>query len=179
MTGHSGRQSRVWGHAGPGEARSAHGPQTGLVHRGRAQRRRERPLTPPPAPRCRGAPTARRRSHDPGGGRGPGLRRVSQEAPPRLPAGAWAPAQSTQAWVYSGTRITVSGEQGENPNNRLKGSLSVETTLPCKELHEIARSISEIQKTTRVFLSWMKMKKGNFTILAHDSLRLVMNTLNG
>ena len=133
-------------------ALSAHGPQPGLVHHGRARCRREQPLTPPPGPEVR--------AHPQRGGRGPGLRRVPQEALPRLPACVWALAQSTQARVPSVTRrhcFRRTRRESKQPTERQPEC--VETTLPCKELHETARSVSEIQKTTRAFLSWMKTKR--------------------
>ena len=156
-----------------GGALSAHGPQPGLyTAASTVQTRAASDATS--RPRGAGAPTARR-SGAPGGGCRPGLRSVPQEALPGLLAGVRALAQSTQARVPSVTRrhcFRRTRREPKQPTERQPEC--VETTLPCKELHETARSVSEIQKTTRAFLSWMKTKKGNFTILAHDSLGLVM-----
>ena len=157
----------MWGHAGPGEARAVCSwpPARVCTRRSRALRRREQPLTQPVGPEVQGCTRSeeerrsrgRTRARAP---RGEGRRKGSLGPGP---ACSGLGLFSDRHHCFMRTR-----RDSEQPTKRQPEC--VETTIPCKELHEIATSIRDIQKTTKVFLSWMKMKKGNFMILASDSL---------
>lgn len=78
-----------------------------------------------------------------GGGRGPGPRgeRATGRAPQALP-------QPAQAWVCSVTCHHCFMRTRRDSKQSIKRQPEcVETTLPCKELHEIAANIRERQKT--------------------------------
>lgn len=155
------------GHAGPGEAQAvcSRPPAGACTHRGRALRRREQPLTQPVGPEVQG----RIRSEEERRSRGRTRTRAAQGEGQRKGSPGPGPARSGLG-LFSDRHHCFMRTRRDSEQPIKRQPECVETIIPCKELHEIAASIREIQKTTRVFLSWVKMKKGNFMILARDSL---------